>query len=68
MRKHQNKIEDILSARKINFEKIDISDPTKEEEKKFMREHSQAPADGKMPLPPQIFLDDEYIGVSFVLK
>lgn len=61
MRKHQQEVEDYLEAHKINYEKIDIADPSKDEEKKFMRANAQG-KDGKTPLPPQLFLDDEYLG------
>ena len=60
-------IDDILTAKGILFEKIDISAPQQEDKKTFMRENAQAPG-GKTPLPPQIFLEDEYCGVSIAWK
>ncbi|XP_052238086.1 SH3 domain-binding glutamic acid-rich protein-like [Dreissena polymorpha] len=61
MRKHQQHIEDVLEARGIPFEKIDISDPNNEEKKTFMRENSKSES-GKTPLPPQLFYEEEYLG------
>ena len=55
---------DTLSAKKIPFETIDISSPENEELKQFMRQHAK-PAEGQAnAMPPQLFVDDEYIGVS----
>ena len=63
LKKSQIHIEDILTAKGILFEKIDISAPQQEDKKTFMRENATAPG-GKTPLPPQLFLEDEYCGVS----
>ena len=67
LKKSQIHIEDVLTAKGIHFEKIDISAPQQEDQKTFMRENAQAPG-GKTPLPPQIFLEDEYCGVSMTTK
>lgn len=64
MKKQQQHIEDILTTRNVNFEKIDISMPANEDKKTFMRENAQPPANGKTPIPPQLFAGDEYLGVS----
>lgn len=56
-----------LESLKIEFETVDISDPSKEEEKKFMRANSKPAQEGKVPLPPQVFKDDDYCGVSVLL-
>ena len=63
LKKSQIHIEDVLTAKHISFEKIDISAPQSEDKKTFMRENASSPG-GKTPLPPQIFLEDEYCGVS----
>ena len=64
IKKQQDFVLQILQSNQIEFEKIDITDPSKEEEKMFMRENS-VPKDGKkIPLPPQIFNDIDYCGVS----
>lgn len=62
VRKKQQHIFDILTARKVLFEQIDITAPTNEEEKKFMREHAKCSPNTKVPLPPQIFSGEKYIG------
>ncbi|KAG9471241.1 hypothetical protein GDO78_015391 [Eleutherodactylus coqui] len=52
----------LLEAMKIDCEEMDIA--TNEENRKFMRENvpeSCRPASG-IPLPPQIFSDDRYLG------
>ena len=39
-----------------------------EEEKDFMRKNSKRRKEGQAcPLPPQLFLDDEYLGVSIAI-
>lgn len=68
MKKHQQHIEDILTTRNVNFEKVDISAPENEEKKQFMRENAKPAANSKTPLPPQLFADDEYLGVSTVFS
>lgn len=64
IKKKQRELLQTLESLKIEFETIDISDPTKEEEKKFMRANSQPAQEGKVPLPPQVFKDEDYCGVS----
>jgi hypothetical protein len=60
IRSHQEYILQVLQTRKIPYEEIDISDPAKEDDKKFMREKTP-PKDGKPNvLPPQIFNDNNY--------
>mmetsp|Transcript_9586 Transcript_9586/g.18073 ORF Transcript_9586/g.18073 Transcript_9586/m.18073 type:complete len:119 (-) Transcript_9586:141-497(-) len=62
IKKKQRELLQTLESLKIEFETIDISDPTKEEEKKFMRANSQPAQEGKVPLPPQVFKDEDYCG------
>lgn len=57
---------DTLEAKQIEFEKIDISDTSNEDEKKFMRANSKPKEGQKNPLPPQVFNDEEYCGVSYL--
>ena len=64
MKKQQQHIVDILVAKKIALETIDISDPSQEEAKQFMRANSKAKEGQNVALPPQIFSDGEYLGVS----
>ena len=67
MKTRQDYIVRILESRKIIFEQIDISDQSQESEKAFMRKHSVAKEGQKVPLPPQIFFDDQYCGVCTML-
>ncbi|KAK3583928.1 hypothetical protein CHS0354_033714 [Potamilus streckersoni] len=62
MKKSQSSIIDILDMHKVNYELIDIADPTNEEQKKFMRANSKPKEEGKVPLPPQVFNGDDYCG------
>ena len=54
----------VLANRKIPFEEIDISDPLLVSEKNFMREHSRPAGNEPTPLPPQIYNDGVYCGVT----
>lgn len=53
----------ILESKNIEYEAIDITEPGKESDKQFMQDHAEA-KDSKHPLPPQIFNEDDYCGVS----
>lgn len=53
----------ILDSKNIKYEVIDITEPGKEADKEFMQQNSNA-KDAKHPLPPQIFSDETYCGVS----
>ena len=64
MKRKQEWIVSVLTARKIPFEEIDISDPTREAEKQFMRENSPLKEGQTVPMAPQIFNADEYCGVG----
>ena len=58
IKKHQQRIEMILTGKNIKFEKVDIS--LVEGAKEKMREIC-----GENTLPPQLCRGDTYIGVSF---
>jgi len=60
IKKRQDFILSVLQARKIQFEEIDISDPTRESDKQFMREKSPPKEGQSAALPPQIFNSDKY--------
>ncbi|VDI30839.1 Hypothetical predicted protein [Mytilus galloprovincialis] len=62
MRKQQQHVQSTLESFKIDFENIDISCPNNEEDKKFMRANSKTPEGSTVPLPPQIFNEEEYCG------
>ena len=64
IRKKQDFINSVLKAKKIEFEEIDISDAANEHGKSFMRENSKAAREGANILPPQIFNNSIYCGVS----
>jgi glutaredoxin len=57
----------ILDSKNIEYVVVDITEPGKENEKEFMQQNSNA-KEAKHPLPPQIFNDDDYCGVSLILK
>ena len=57
-----------LQAEKVDFIKIDVTDPKHNEDKMHMREHSKSRKEGTFPLPPQVFNDTEYCGVSFEMN
>lgn len=65
MQKRQDHILWTLESKNIEHQQIDISDPLFEKEREFMRENTiNENSKGKTVLPPQIFNDEEYIGVS----
>ena len=64
MKKKQDHILWTLQSKKIDHQQIDISDPLLEKEREFMRENTKNETNGKTVLPPQIFNDENYIGVS----
>jgi SH3 domain-binding glutamic acid-rich protein len=66
IKRKQDFVLSVLASRKIPFEEIDISDPMRDWDKKFMREHSRPASGETCALPPQIFNDDVYCGVSSV--
>ena len=67
MRKQHQHVIDILEGLRIPFDRVDISDPANEKERKFMQANSDGGKKGATPLPPQIFHNDEYCGVSAFL-
>lgn len=58
MKKNQQKIQMILDSKKIEYEKLDIA--ASEEYKETMRRLIGDPK----ALPPQLFNEDQYCGVS----
>jgi len=64
IKRKQDFVMSVLANRKIPFEEVDISDPLFVSEKNFMREHSQPSGTDPTPLPPQIFNDTVYCGVT----
>lgn len=62
LRKQQQHVMDTLESLQIPFDRLDISDPCKEEDRKFMRANSKGRKEGATPLPPQIFHEEDYCG------
>lgn len=60
----------ILDSKIIKYDVIDITEPGKESEKDFMQNKSTSNGgtvsdpNPRSPLPPQLFNDEEYCGVS----
>lgn len=55
----------ILDSKHITYEAIDITEPGKEKDKEFMQQNGKVRESlGKHPLPPQIFNDENFCGVS----
>ena len=64
MKRKQDFILRLLAGRKIAFEEVDISLAENEDKKIFMRENSKPSGTQTVPLPPQVFNEDVYCGVS----
>jgi len=47
---------------------VDITEPGKEDEKAYMQTNSKTKDGSKNALPPQIFNDDVYCGVSLMMS
>jgi glutaredoxin len=54
----------ILESKGVTCEVVDITEPGREAEKEFMQKNSKLRDDSRYPLPPQLFNDEEYCGVS----
>ncbi len=62
LKKRQDHILWTLESKDIDFEPVDIADPNRVKLKTTMAEKVREKE--RRPLPPQIFKDDDYIGVS----
>lgn len=58
----------ILDSKSIPYEAIDITDPSRETDKEFMHSNAKPRGDAKYVLSPQIFNDEEYLGVMIDQK
>ena len=56
----------ILDSKAIPYEVIDISEPGKEEERDYMHGYSLPKEGQTKSLPPQVFVDNVYVGVSII--
>ena len=64
MHYQQQHIRHVLECKQIEFEEVDISDPSRREDKQFMQAALRL-SEGDLPtLPPQIFKQQQYRGVS----
>lgn len=60
----------ILDSKNIKYDIIDITEPGREADKDFMQNNAKSNGgtvsdpNPRSPLPPQVFNDDEYCGVS----
>jgi len=67
VKKRQQRVVMILESKGISYEAVDITEPGKEEDKEFMQKNSKLRDENdRHPLPPQIFNDGEYCGVSII--
>lgn len=64
MKKRQQRVMMILESKQIPYEAIDITDPSKETDKEFMKTNAKTRGDAKYVVAPQIFNEEEYCGVS----
>lgn len=73
MKKRQQRVTLILDSKGVQYELLDIAEPNMEEAKEYMQNNSKlmggtiSDPNPRHPLPPQIFNDDEYCGVSFLV-
>lgn len=68
VRKQVQKVLMILDGLGVPFKAIDITLRGNEQHRDFMRQNAQNERCDGVPLPPQFFVDDEYLGVCFSLK
>ena len=66
VKKQQDHILWTLEGKAIEHVLVDIADPRHAEDKKFMNANANPRPGEKMPKPPQIFCDDELIGVRTI--
>lgn len=53
----------IMESKGVHFEAIDISDPGRAAERRFMQANAKAINNSRYPIPVQFFNEDEYCGV-----
>lgn len=64
MKKRQMKAQLLMESKGVDFTVIDIADPGKEMERKFMQTNATAKNNARNPIPPQFFNEDIYCGVG----
>ena len=68
MRSEQAHIRRILESKGIEFEEVDVSDPHRVTDKRFMQDSLRLDDSELVSLPPQIFHEDKHRGVSVVMS
>ena len=68
MHYQQQHIRQILECKQIDFEEVDISDPHHKEDKTFMQSALRLQDEELATLPPQIFKQQQYCGVSQMME
>lgn len=68
VKKRQQRVTMILDSKSITYDLVDITEPGKEDEKAYMQTNSKTKDGSKNALPPQIFNDDVYCGVSLMMS
>ena len=63
---HQHRILMIMESMKFDYEVVDIAGPGMDEAKDFMRANSKKKEGTRHALPPQIFNEEKYCGVSLI--
>jgi SH3-binding, glutamic acid-rich protein len=66
VRKNQQRMLMILDGSKIPYQLIDITAPGSERELDFLKEHGKRRSEKAAPVPPQVFFDEELLGVSAI--
>ena len=66
MKVHQDHIIRILDCKKIPYETVDVADPHFKQEKLFMQGALKLTDEDLKALPPQIFNEKTYRGVSIL--
>ena len=56
----------IMESMKFDYEVVDIAGPGMDEAKDFMRANSKKKEGTRHALPPQIFNEEKYCGVSLI--
>jgi len=68
VKKRQQRVTMILDSKSITYDLVDITEPGKEDEKIYMQTNSKTKDGSKNALPPQIFNDNVYCGVSSMMS
>lgn len=73
MKKRQQRVLMILDSKHVKYDVIDITEPGREADKDFMQNNAKSNGgtvsdpNPRSPLPPQVFNDEEYCGVCYLL-